>query len=42
MLYRDIAWGRVDAKQFNFLCPPHNIIDHLKETREKFKIQWLG
>jgi hypothetical protein len=41
-LYRDIAWGRVDPGKFNFLCPPHNSIDHLKNIRKKFRIQWTG
>ena len=41
-LYRAIARGRVDRSLFNFLCPPHNSIDHLKGTREKFKIEWIG
>lgn len=43
-LYQSIAWGRVDAKLFNFLCPPHNAIDHLIDVRDKFRIQvdWLS
>lgn len=39
-LYRDIALGRVSPELFNFLCPPHNSIDHLRELRKKFRIQW--
>lgn len=41
-LYRDIAWGRVDTSLFNFLCPPHNAINHLREIRDKFIIRWTG
>jgi len=41
-LYRGIAWGRVDGNLFNFLCPPHNSIDHLREARDKFTIHWRG
>ncbi len=42
VLYRDIAWERVNARLFNFLCPPHNAINHLKEVRDKFTIRWKG
>ena len=41
-LYRDIAWGRVDPNLFNFLCPPHNSIDHVPEIRGRFKILWIA
>lgn len=41
-LYRDIARGRVNPNLFNFLCPPHNSIDHLPEIRSKFRIQWIS
>ena len=41
-LYRDIAWGRVSQDLFNFLCPPHNSVDHLPEVRGKFKIHWIA
>jgi hypothetical protein len=39
-LYRGIARGKVDPKSFNFLCPPHNSIDHLRDVRGRFTIRW--
>jgi hypothetical protein len=42
VLYRDIAFGRIDANLFNFLCPPHNSVNHLELVRDKFIIRWTG
>lgn len=40
-LYESIVKGRINPKDFNILCKPHNAIDHLS-SKSKWTIRWMS